>query len=158
MKGELCGLCVGVLAACAFLTEGCLSRPPGSDPKSSLDSSAAADPITGGKGAAAEPRHEHVRVVEKSEREEHEIALATAAQSRLEHCHERGGGKLRVRVKGTGAKRVLEAEPGSSLHPTERRCVLDSLSALRDDEIGGSLGSGAVVPATGFSSLLTIEW
>jgi hypothetical protein len=158
MKSELRGVCIGVLAASALLTQGCLTRPPGPGPKASLESSAAADPITGGKGAPAEPRHEHVKVVEKSDREEHEVALPAAAQARLERCHERGGGKLRVRVKGAGAKRVLEAEPGSSLHPTERRCVLDSLSALRDDEIGGSLGSGAVVPATGFSSLLTVEW
>lgn len=141
----------------------CVDKPRGPEPVAA-PTAPTKDPITGiapgaaDAGPVSEPRHDHVRLVEKTASEEREVKVPANTQSQLEACHAKGGGKVRVRITRQGDKRSLAIEPGSSLDPTERHCVLEALQALRDDEIGGSLGSGATVPATGFTSLLTVEW
>lgn len=152
-----------LVLACFISLVACIDKPRGPEPVAP-PTAPTKDPITGiapgaaDAGPASEPRNDHVRIVEKTPNEEREVKLPGKAQSQLEACHTSGGGKLRVRITREGEKRSLAIEPGSSLDPTERHCVLEALQALRDDEIGGSLGSGATVPATGFTSLLTVEW
>jgi hypothetical protein len=84
-------------------------------------------------------------------------ALVAPARPRLEACHHGSGGKLRIRVRESGGKLAFDAQPGSSLDPRERQCLLEALSSL-NDTTSTNLSFGPSVPPTGFSSLLTIEW
>ncbi|HSO35779.1 MAG TPA: hypothetical protein VLT33_24790 [Labilithrix sp.] len=77
---------------------------------------------------------------------------------RLERCRTTTGGKLLVRVRKAGRGRLaFDLEPGSSLDPTEKRCVLDALASLEVDE-SSTAWTGLNVRPTGFTSLITIEW
>ena len=44
-----------------------------------------------------------------------------------------------------------------SLDPTEKRCVLEALATLHEDE-SSTAWTGLNVRPTGFTSLITIEW
>ena len=94
---------------------------------------------------------------EGSKAEEVEALLAPVRSS-MEHCRGPQGGKLDIRVRQTPTgKLAFDVEPGSSLDPTEKECVLDALNTIQIDP--GSLAwMGPSVPPTGFTSLLTIEW
>lgn len=81
-------------------------------------------------------------------------ALIEPIRPRIEACHGSGGGKVRIRVRQADGKLAFEVEPGTSLDPTEKRCVLDALSTIRDSE----QPSGPDVKASGFTSLITVEW
>ena len=146
--------------AVAGVVAGCLSRPTGGPP-AEAPAGREVDPITGRPLAPLDdgPRHEHVRLVERDPKDEHEVKIPPHTQQELETCHAKGGGKLRVRLKrGADGKRTFELIGAKSLDPTEQRCVLDSLQRLRDDETPGALGQRPDVPATGFTSLITLEW
>jgi len=146
-------------ASALALAGACGHPPPGpSVERATPAAGAAKDPITGLPVEPPGPRHEHAKLVEKTDADEHEVVVPPAVQSEIEHCHESGGGKLKVRVRREGGVRTFEAVPGTTLDPAERRCVLDALRRLRDDEVGQSFGSGATLPVTGFTSLLTVEW
>jgi hypothetical protein len=54
-------------------------------------------------------------------------------------------------------KLSFDLQPGSSLDPTERRCLLDALATLDVDE-SAPAWTGLNVRPTGFTSLITIEW
>ena len=87
-----------------------------------------------------------------------DAALIEPVRTRVEHCRATGGGKLLVRVQKTAAgKLAFDVAPGSSLDPTEKRCVLEALSSLDIDE-SSTAWAGLHVRPTGFTSLLTIEW
>jgi hypothetical protein len=91
--------------------------------------------------------------------EEHEVSVPEPVQTRLEACHPRhDGGKLRFRIVRDQGQISFRPEPGSPLDPTERQCALQALKEMRQDDIASSLWSGATVPATGYTPLLTIEW
>ncbi|MDB4939338.1 MAG: hypothetical protein JWP87_6310 [Labilithrix sp.] len=84
-------------------------------------------------------------------------ALLAPVRTRLESCRGASGGKLRVRVRKVAGKLAFDVEPGSSLDPTEKQCVLDALSTIHDDE-SATAWTGLNVRPTGFTSLITIEW
>lgn len=84
-------------------------------------------------------------------------ALIAPARSRIEACRGTTGGKLRIRVRHDGGKVAFDVEPGSSLDPTEKQCVLDALATIHEG-VASTVWSGASVPPTGFTSLITIEW
>jgi len=84
-------------------------------------------------------------------------AVFEPALDRLETCRRGSGGKVMVRVKSSAGKTRFDVEPGSSLDPTERRCVLEALSQSNVDE-GATLNQGGTVRPTGFTSLITIAW
>ena len=75
----------------------------------------------------------------------------------VEGCGISRGGKLVVRLHTEKGKLVADPQPGSSLDPSARRCVLDALNRANVSE-SSNLGSGPMVRPTGFTSLLTIEW
>lgn len=106
-------------------------------------------------GAGAAGHHVHVQELRGNEARDLDPALSPTLHRQLEACHGSSGGKLRVRVRREGGRLSFEAEPSASLDPTERACVLD---ALRRAEVEQALSTGANVPPTGFTSLLTIEW
>jgi hypothetical protein len=83
--------------------------------------------------------------------------LVAPVRPRLERCRSTSGGKLTVRVRRSAGKLAFDVEPGSSLDPTERQCVLDALASLDADE-SSTAWAGLNVKPTGFTSLLTIEW
>lgn len=84
-------------------------------------------------------------------------ALVAPVRTRIENCHGSSGGKLRIRVSKAAGKLAFDIEPGSSLDPTERQCVLDALSTIHEDE-SSTAWSGVGLRPTGFTSLITIEW
>lgn len=88
----------------------------------------------------------------------HEVeALFAPVRGRIEECRKASGGKLQLRVRNSGGKLAYEILPGSSLDPTQRQCVLDALAEVHPDA-NSTVWSGASVPPTGFTSLMTIEW
>lgn len=84
-------------------------------------------------------------------------ALLTPVRTRLENCRGTTGGKLRVRARGVAGKLAFDVEPGSSVDPTDKQCVLEALSTIHDDE-SATAWTGLNVRTTGFTSLITIEW
>jgi len=86
-------------------------------------------------------------------------SLMEPVRTRVEHCRTTAGGKLLIRVqRAPGGKLAFDVAPGSSLDPTERKCVLEALSTLDIDESSTAWAGGLNVRPTGFTSLLTIEW
>lgn len=150
----------------AALVSGCAAAAPPRDasPVSPGSDSAPVErrttPASSDAEPAGEPTEHHVRILESTPTEEHEIGARVPAPvlSRLEECHHGGPGKLRVRVRNEAGRVSFEAQPSSTLDPTERKCALQALSALRRDDLPSTLWSGATVPATGNTPLLTIEW
>jgi len=84
-------------------------------------------------------------------------AIVAPVRPRLESCRGAGGGKLRIRVRKAGGKLGFDVEPGPSLDPSQRRCVLDALATINADE-SSTAWTGLNVRPTGFTSLITIEW
>lgn len=88
-------------------------------------------------------------------------ALVEPVRARIEHCRGASGGKVTIRVRrdpGARGRLAFDVAPGTSLDPTERKCVLDALNALQENESSTAWTGGAAIPPSGFSSLLTIEW
>lgn len=84
--------------------------------------------------------------------------LIEPVRPRIERCRTTTGGRLIVRVRKAAKGRVaFDLEPGSSLDPTEKRCVLDALASLNIDE-SSTAWTGLNIRPTGFTSLITIEW
>jgi hypothetical protein len=83
--------------------------------------------------------------------------LVAPVRAQLEACRGVAGGKVRIRVSRASGELSFDVEPGASLDPTERRCVLEALRSIHD-AVGTNLSTGASVPPTGFTSLLTVEW
>ena len=75
----------------------------------------------------------------------------------METCSVSGGGKLIVKLRTEKGKLVAEPQTGSSLDPSARQCVLDALTEANVSQ-SSNLRSGPMVPPTGFTSLLTIEF
>lgn len=86
-------------------------------------------------------------------------SLVAPVRTRVEHCRATSsGGKLLIRVqKAPGGKLAFDVAPGSSLDPTEKKCVLEALSTLDVDE-SSTAWAGWNLKPTGFTSLLTVEW
>jgi hypothetical protein len=85
-------------------------------------------------------------------------AMIAPIRPRIERCRAHGGGKIHVRVqKAPSGKLAFDVLPGSSLDPTEKKCVLEALSALNADESATGWSASNVRP-TGFTSQVTIEW
>jgi hypothetical protein len=155
-------LLVALLASFAFA---CGGAPPG---RTTAVAPSAPPPPEGREGPPADAQHgdagvpgEHfVKLTESTApSEEHEVSVPEPVQTRLEACHPRhDGGKLRFRIVRDQGQISFRPEPGSPLDPTERQCALQALKEMRQDDIASSLWSGATVPATGYTPLLTIEW
>lgn len=84
-------------------------------------------------------------------------AVIAPVRSRIESCRGTTGGKLRIRVHEAAGKLAFDVEPGMSLDPTEKQCVLDALATIHEG-VSSTVWTGASVPPTGFTSLITIEW
>jgi len=76
---------------------------------------------------------------------------------RLENCRGTSGGKVAVHVRKAAGKVAFDIEPGSSLDPREKQCVLDALSSLQSDE-SSTAWAGVGLRPSGFTSLITLEW
>lgn len=86
-------------------------------------------------------------------------AMVSPVRAQIEHCRGASGGKLVVRVRrAPGDKLAFDVAPGTSLDPTEKKCVLDALNSLQQNESSTAWTGGTSIAPSGFSSLLTIEW
>ena len=83
--------------------------------------------------------------------------LIAPVRTRVENCRRTSGGKLSIRIRRDAGRLTFEVAPGSSLDPTERQCILDALSTIRDGESSTDWSGGNARP-TGFTSLITLEW
>jgi hypothetical protein len=80
-----------------------------------------------------------------------------AAREPLQGCRQSGGGKVNVRITREGGVLHLSVEPGASLDPTARHCVLEALSTVDLEETGGNVGGPTVRPS-GFTSRISVSW
>jgi hypothetical protein len=149
----------------ASFVSACGGAPPGrataAEPSALPPPEGREGPPTDAERADAGAPGEHfVKVTESTApAEEHEVGVPESVQTRLEACHPRhDGGKLRFRIVRDRGQIAFRPEPGSPLDPSERQCALQALKEMRQDDIASSLWSGATVPATGYTPLLTIEW
>jgi len=85
-------------------------------------------------------------------------AMVEPVRSRIEHCRGTSGGKLTVRVRNAAGKLAFDVAPGTTLDPTEKKCVMDALTSLQQSESSTAWAQAPAIPPTGFTSLLTIEW
>ena len=84
-------------------------------------------------------------------------AMFAPVRGRIEECRGASGGRLKLRVRNSSGKLAFEVLPGSSLDARQKQCVLDALSEVHP-AAGSTVWSGASVPPTGFTSLMTLEW
>jgi hypothetical protein len=80
-----------------------------------------------------------------------------AAREPLRVCQQAGGGKVNVRIARGEGRFHLDVEPGASLDPTARHCVLEALSTVELEDTAGNMGGPTVKPS-GFTSLITVSW
>jgi hypothetical protein len=84
-------------------------------------------------------------------------ALLEPALERARQCLPGRGGKLHIRVTSRESRLVVSAEPGHSLDPTARACVLEALTTVSLEETASNAG-GPGVPPSNFTSLVTVSW
>jgi len=110
-----------------------------------------------GPGEVATGPHLVVETVEGAELAQ-TSAIFAGSQRKIQECVPGSSGVIRVRVERRGGGRVeMTVEPGTTLLDTERRCILESLSTLKLDEIR-PIGVPSDKAAGGFTALLRIEW
>ncbi|MEO6577226.1 MAG: hypothetical protein ABIP89_25480 [Polyangiaceae bacterium] len=83
--------------------------------------------------------------------------MVLPAKEPLKHCHNGAGGKINVRVTRKDNATNMSVEPGASLDPEARHCVLETLSALGLEETGGNVAGPGGRPS-GFTSLISVSW
>lgn len=99
-----------------------------------------------------------LRVTDVSGRTAEEMGSVFApTQEALETCTPGSAGKVEIRVQKVGSTTHFHLEPGTSLDPVKRHCVLEAL-ALSNVDDAPALNSGANVRPTGFTSVLTLSW
>jgi hypothetical protein len=136
-------------AACAAPTE---AKPPEAPPVVVLT----ATPIDAGSVVA--PEAVHLAVTEATGLPTALVArVYEAAREPLQGCRQAGGGKVDVRITRRDGLFHLSVEPGASLDPSARHCVLEALSTVDLEETGGNVGGPTVRPS-GFTSLITVSW
>ncbi len=109
-------------------------------------------------GVARRARYTSFTITEFKGRSSEEMGrLLEPAQMPVEACHRSDGGKLVVRAKSEKGKLTVDAEPGASLDPAEKRCILEALQATQIDE-ASTVNAGPSTKPTGFTSLITLEW
>jgi len=142
-----------VSRALALLTlVGCAVAEPAPARAPVVQTTHAEEPVTGPPVACRLTLTETVGC-ESSEVE----ALFAPVRGRVQECVGTSGGTLRLRVRNSSGKLAFDVLPGSSLDERQRQCVLAALSEVHPGA-GSTLHSGASIPPTGFTSLMTIEW
>jgi hypothetical protein len=113
---------------------------------------------TPGAGLAKPPDTVHLEVTEANGLPRELVAhVYEAAREPLQGCRQSGGGKVNVRITRSEGLFHLSVEPGASLDPTARHCVLEALSTVDLEETGGNVGGPTIRPS-GFTSLITVSW
>jgi hypothetical protein len=79
-------------------------------------------------------------------------------RDRLTRCLPGSGGKIEIRiVRAPDGTLKLSVEPGLSIDPTAKDCVLETLSTVELEEAGSNVG-GTSLPPTGYTTLIQISW
>jgi hypothetical protein len=109
-------------------------------------------------GLAKPPDAVHLEVTEADGLPRELVAhVYEAAREPLQGCRQSGGGKVNVRITRREGLFHLSVEPGASLDPSARHCVLEALSTVDLEETGGNVGGPTIRPS-GFTSLITVSW
>ncbi len=139
-------------AACAGSTE---ARPPEAPrPLAAIEMDAGAIEA----GPTEVPGTVHLWVTEANGVPPALVAQAyQAAREPLQSCQQSGGGKVNVRITRQEGRFHLSVEPGASLDPSARHCVLEALSTVELEDTAGNVGGPAIKPS-GFTSLITVSW
>jgi hypothetical protein len=106
--------------------------------------------------AKAPVQHGELMVTDAQGRSAEEIsAIFAPAVEPMHRCAPGSGGKINIRVERREGSLHLSVEPGASLDPTARECVLDALAVVELDETGANTG---VTRPSGFTSILSVSW
>jgi hypothetical protein len=84
-------------------------------------------------------------------------ALLKPSLPSLHQCAPGSGGKINVAITRTEGALHVAVEPGPSLDPVLRECVLQALSSIDVEQSGGDVPGVGVRPS-GFTSLVAISW
>ncbi len=154
-----CIACIACLIiACGSTPPARTAAPAGTVGLRGASAAPAGAPYASPEGPPAPPSRCRLTVTETEGCGAQDVeAIVAPVRPRLESCRGAGGGKLRIRARKAGGKLGFDVEPGSSLDPSQRRCVLDALATINEDE-SSTAWTGLNVRPTGFTSLITIEW
>ncbi len=130
--------------------------PVATAPASSVAAVAAVNPGAA-VDAGATPSTMHVEVTESKGVSSAQLQPLVQAKAPLHQCHNGAGGKINVRVTRKDNTTNMSVEPGASLDPEARHCVLEALSTLGLEETGGNVAGPGGKPS-GFTSLITLSW
>jgi hypothetical protein len=85
-------------------------------------------------------------------------AALEPVRQRLTRCLPGSGGKVEIRItRNSDGTLWLNVEPGVSLDPTAKDCVLETLSTVDLEQVGSNVG-GTSLPPSGFTSLIQVSW
>jgi hypothetical protein len=118
---------------------------------------AAASPVAAVDAGVTPSTGMRVDVTESKGVSSAQLAPLVQAKTPLQHCHNGAGGKINVRITRKDNATNMSVEPGASLDPEARHCVLEALSTLGLEETGGNVGGPGGKPS-GFTSLITLSW
>ncbi|WP_394832941.1 hypothetical protein LVJ94_41215 [Pendulispora rubella] len=120
------------------------------------NTTATAPPPT--SGAAEDPSL--VRIQPNPTPESPPKPLSISLESRrdmLRSCLQGSSGKVNVMVTRTENTVHLGFAPDVSLDPTMRHCLLETLSTVDLEEVGGNVG-GTTIKPTGYTSVIQVSW
>ncbi|WP_394843478.1 hypothetical protein LZC95_41330 [Pendulispora brunnea] len=86
--------------------------------------------------------------------------LSISLESRrdmLRSCLAGSSGKVNVMVTRVDNSIHLGFAPDVSLDPTMRHCLLETLSTVDLEEVGGNVG-GTTIKPTGYTSVIQVSW
>lgn len=87
----------------------------------------------------------------------HIQTLLDPAREAVRRCVDGGGGKLEIQLTNRRSGLEISVEPGPSLEPTARACVLAALSSIHLEQTGSLAGGPSPAPSS-FTSLVTVSW
>ncbi len=153
---------IGVVAIAAVAACAGRESPPPKTPQVAASASATPSPLAAiygpDGGVAQRAKYTRFTITEFSGRSSEETGrYFEPAQIPVEACRKSNGGKLVARVRSEKGKLAIDAEPGASLDPTEKRCILEALQQTQIDD-ASIVNAGPSTRPTGFTSLITIEW
>jgi len=115
-------------------------------------------PATADQRAQIEPTPLQVRAQTISGSEHTRLSSALIpARERLRQCLPGSNGKVNVLVTQRENSIHLGFEPGESLDPTAKDCMLEALSTVDLEETGTNVGGTSYTP-TGYTSIIQISW
>jgi hypothetical protein len=134
------------------------ASPPSSPARVPAAPSSSVAPVAAVDAGAVRISGVRVEVMESKGLPPEQITpLVLPAKTTIQHCQNGSGGKINVRITRKDGATNMSVEPGASLDPDARHCVLEALSTLGLEETGGNVAGPGGKPS-GFTSLISVSW